>query len=649
MITFSNLSLTRGSRVLFDGAAASIYPNEKIGVIGRNGCGKSTLFAAINGEITPEEGQISIPKGYVIASVSQKTPALDIPAIDYVIEGDKNLSALLKKKEEIYASGDGVMIAKIEDELGIAGAWTIRPRAEELLHGLGFAQDEIQKAVKDFSGGWRMRLNLAQALICRSDLLLLDEPTNHLDLDTVIFLENYLRSCRSTILCISHDRDFLDHFCDHILHFESGKLVLYTGNYSDFERLRAERIKNERATRRREEAALAHMQSFVDRFRYKASKARQAQSLIKAMDKLKLTAVTQEESPYNISFPDPERTVDVLATITGLNAGYEAAKPVLKNVNLMLLAGDRVGLLGRNGQGKSTFIKTLCSVIPPLSGTVTIGKGVKIGYFAQHEMESLRPELTALDHLRLIDKNARERDLRSFLGSFSFSGDKAVTPVGTMSGGEQARLCLALIAYQRPNLLLLDEPTNHLDLDMRESLSMALATYPGALIVVSHDRHLLESTVDRLWLCDSGSVKEFDGDLNDYQNYLLKENREFSEKISGKNKATLSNAAKVEKQKLRQDEHGGREARKAQAAFRQSLKPLKSAIARLEKELDEKRALLSELDARLSDSSSYGSDSSKLQELLKQRAATASECEALENDWLEKSEELEERSRSFEG
>ncbi len=647
MITFSNLCLMRGTRVLFDGASASIYPSEKVGVIGRNGCGKSTLFSAVMGEMAPEGGSISIPRDYVIASVSQKTPALDMPAIEYVIEGDKQLSALLKKKEEVYAQGDGVKIAEIEDELGIAGAWTVRPRAEELLHGLGFSQDEIEKPVKDFSGGWRMRLNLAQALICRSDLLLLDEPTNHLDLDTVIFLENYLKSCKSTIMCISHDRDFLDRFCDHILHFESGRLVMYTGNYTDFERLRAERIKNERATRKREEAVLAHMQSFVDRFRYKASKARQAQSLIKAIDKLKLTAVTQEESPYNISFPEPERTVDVLATIKDLSAGYEPSKPVLEGVNLMLLAGDRIGLLGRNGQGKSTFIKTLCSVIPPLGGTVTIGKGVKIGYFAQHEMESLRPGLTALDHLHLIDKNARDKDLRTFLGSFYFQGDKAVTPVGTMSGGEQARLCLALIAYQRPNLLLLDEPTNHLDLDMRESLSVALATYPGALMVVSHDRHLLESTVDRLWLCDSGCVKEFDGDLDDYQNYLIRENREFAEKVSGRVQATRSNAAAVEEQKHRQAEHGGRELRRAQAAFRESLKPLKSAISKLEKELDSKRALLSDLDARLADSGAYSGDSAKLQELLKQRAQAASDCEALENEWLEKSEELEEKSAAM--
>ena len=510
MITFSNLCLMRGTRVLFDGASASIYPSEKVGVIGRNGCGKSTLFSAVMGEMAPEGGSISIPRDYVIASVSQKTPALDMPAIEYVIEGDKQLSALLKKKEEVYAQGDGVKIAEIEDRLGHSRRLDRQTARRGTAARPGLCRIRFEKPVKEFSGGWRMRLNLAQALICRSDLLLLDEPTNHLDLDTIIFLENCLKNYKGTILCISHDRDFLDRFTDHILHFEAGKLVMYTGSYSDYERLRAERIRSEKATRKKEEAAIAHMQSFVDRFRSKATKAKQAQSLIKAIGRMKLTAVTQEESPYSIRFFDPERTVDVLATATDLDAGYGEDEIVLKHVNLQLLAGDRIGLLGRNGQGKSTFIKTLCSVLKPVHGSVTLGKGIKIGYFAQHELESLREDLTALDHLHLIDHNAKDRDLRAFLGSFNFSGDKAVVPVKTMSGGEQARLALALIAYQKPNLLLLDEPTNHLDLDMREALSVALASYPGALILVSHDRYLLEAIADKLWLVDGGKVEEFD-------------------------------------------------------------------------------------------------------------------------------------------
>lgn len=534
VIQLSDVTIMRGSKYLLENASASIFPGQKVGIIGRNGCGKSTLFAAIKGEIAPELGSLTVPRNFRISAVSQQTPSLDISALDYVKQGDKDLTELLAQKEKAYAENNGEKIALIEDKLGIAGAWTIDSRAKILLHGLGFAEDEMQKAVKEYSGGWRMRLNLAQALIYKSDVLLLDEPTNHLDLDTIIFLENYLKSFEGTILCISHDRDFLDTFCSHILHFESNHLVMYTGNYSDYERLRAERIKNEKANRRREEASLAHMQDFVERFRYKASKAKQAQSMLKAIDRLKLTAVTQEESPYHIKFADPERTVDIIADLKELDCGYSENDIILKKVNLMLIAGDRIGLLGRNGQGKSTLIKTLCSVLKPVHGTVTLGKGIKIGYFAQHELDQLSGQMSALDHLRAIDHNAKEKDLRTFLGSFSFSGDKATQKVEDMSGGEQARLALAIVAYQKPNLLLLDEPTNHLDLDMREALSLALSTYKGALILVSHDRHLLEAIADKLWLIDDGNVSEFNGDLNDYQEFLNKKNREYKEKLNEK-------------------------------------------------------------------------------------------------------------------
>ncbi|MGN0893459.1 MAG: ABC-F family ATP-binding cassette domain-containing protein, partial [Succinivibrio sp.] len=529
MISLSDVTIMRGSKYLLKNAQTTIYPGQKVGIVGRNGCGKSTLFSAIEGEVATETGAISVPRDFKISAVSQKTPSLDIPALDYVKQGDKDLTALLKKKEEAYAKNDGEKIALIEDQLGIIGAWTIDSRAKILLHGLGFSEEEMSKPVKEFSGGWRMRLNLAQALIYKSDVLLLDEPTNHLDLDTIIFLENYLKSYEGTILCISHDRDFLDTFCSHILHFEDCRLVMYTGNYSDYEKLRAQRIQNEKANRRREEAALAHMQNFVDRFRYKASKAKQAQSMLKAIDKLKLTAVTLEESPYHIRFEDPERTVDIIADLKELSCGYGLNDIILKNINLMLIAGDRIGLLGRNGQGKSTLIKTLCGVIEPIHGTVTLGKGIRIGYFAQHELDQLSGQMSAIDHLRQIDKNAKEKDLRSFLGAFSFGGDKATQKVEDMSGGEQARLALAIIAYQKPNLLLLDEPTNHLDLDMREALCVALSSYKGALILVSHDRHLLEAIADKLWLIDEGHVGEFDGDLNDYQNYLNEKNREYRE------------------------------------------------------------------------------------------------------------------------
>lgn len=629
----------RGSKYLLENASASIFPGQKVGIIGRNGCGKSTLFAAIKGEIAPELGSLTVPRNFKISAVSQQTPSLDISALDYVKQGDKDLTELLAQKEKAYAENNGEKIALIEDKLGIAGVWTIDSRAKILLHGLGFAEDEMQKAVKEFSGGWRMRLNLAQALIYKSDVLLLDEPTNHLDLDTIIFLENYLKSFEGTILCISHDRDFLDTFCSHILHFESNHLVMYTGNYSDYERLRAERIKNEKANRRREEASLAHMQDFVERFRYKASKAKQAQSMLKAIDRLKLTAVTQEESPYHIKFADPERTVDIIADLKELDCGYSENDIILKKVNLMLIAGDRIGLLGRNGQGKSTLIKTLCSVLKPVHGTVTLGKGIKIGYFAQHELDQLSGQMSALDHLRAIDHNAKEKDLRTFLGSFSFSGDKATQKVEDMSGGEQARLALAIVAYQKPNLLLLDEPTNHLDLDMREALSLALSTYKGALILVSHDRHLLEAIADKLWLIDDGNVSEFNGDLNDYQEFLNKKNREYKEKLNEKTQNQPKQNLFSEKAKAQT--YKTKEQKKLEAQKRQSLRPLKLEIEKLEKQMEKIKKSLADIDTTLSDLELYSKDPEKVEILSIERAKLSDELDECEIAWIEKQDELE--------
>lgn len=629
----------RGSKYLLENASASIFPGQKVGIIGRNGCGKSTLFAAIKGEIAPELGSLTVPRNFRISAVSQQTPSLEISALDYVKQGDKDLTELLAQKEKAYAENNGEKIALIEDKLGIAGAWTIDSRAKILLHGLGFAEDEMQKAVKEYSGGWRMRLNLAQALIYKSDVLLLDEPTNHLDLDTIIFLENYLKSFEGTILCISHDRDFLDTFCSHILHFESNHLVMYTGNYSDYERLRAERIKNEKANRRREEASLAHMQDFVERFRYKASKAKQAQSMLKAIDRLKLTAVTQEESPYHIKFADPERTVDIIADLKELDCGYSENDIILKKVNLMLIAGDRIGLLGRNGQGKSTLIKTLCSVLKPVHGTVTLGKGIKIGYFAQHELDQLSGQMSALDHLRAIDHNAKEKDLRTFLGSFSFSGDKATQKVEDMSGGEQARLALAIVAYQKPNLLLLDEPTNHLDLDMREALSLALSTYKGALILVSHDRHLLEAIADKLWLIDDGKVSEFNGDLNDYQEFLNKKNREYKEKLNEKTQNQPKQNLFSEKAKAQT--YKTKEQKKLEAQKRQSLRPLKLEIEKLEKQMEKIKKSLADIDTTLSDLELYSKEPEKVEILSIERAKLSDELDKCEITWIEKQDELE--------
>ncbi len=636
MIQITDATIMRGTKYLLDGASASIFPGQKVGIIGRNGCGKSTLFAALRGEVATETGSISMPRDFKIASVSQQTPSLDTPALSYVKDGDLEVKELLAKKEQAYKENDGNKIALIEDKLGIAGAWDLDSRAKILLHGLGFSEEEMARPVKEFSGGWRMRLNLAQALIYKADVLLLDEPTNHLDLDTIIFLENYLRNYEGTILCISHDRDFLDTFCTHILHFEAQKLVLYTGSYSDYERLRAQRIQNEKASRKKEEAALAHMQDFVSRFRYKASKAKQAQSMLKAIDRLKLTAVTQEESPYHISFYDPERTVDIIADMKNLDAGYSENEIILKNVNLMLTAGDRIGLLGKNGQGKSTLIKTICSVINPVHGTVTLGKGIKIGYFAQHELDELKGGMTAIDHIRELDKNAKEKDIRTFLGAFSFSGDKATMKVESMSGGEQARLALAIIAYQKPNLLLLDEPTNHLDLDMREALSIALSGYKGALMLVSHDRHLLEVIADKLWLIDEGHVSEFDGDLNDYQQYLNEKNRAYREALSA---ARAKDALNAPSESLQS--HKSKEQRKAEAQKRQELRPLRQAIEKLEKQMEKLKKSIADVDTALSDPSSYD-DSKKVQDLSIERSRLCDELDSAESDWLLKQEELEE-------
>ena len=663
MIALQDITIMRGTKVLIEGASATILQGQKVGIIGRNGCGKSTLFAAIQGELTPDLGTIGIPKNLKIATVAQKTPALPTPAIEYVMQGDKTVSSLLSRRDAAYAANDGEKIALIEDELGVAGFWTLKARAGSLLFGLGFGPDELEKPIAEFSGGWRMRLNLAQALIYQSDLLLLDEPTNHLDLDTVLFLQNFLKNYEGTLLCISHDRDFLDSFADHILHFEEHKVVLYPGNYSAYEKIRAERIRAQKAARKKEEAILAHMQSFVERFRYKATKAKQAQSLLKAIDRMQLTAVTQEESPFSFSFPEPERTPQVIASLKELDAGYQVSsfnlvdsdgpmahhtgtgpEVVLKKVNLELLSGDRIALLGKNGQGKSTLIKTLVGDLAPLSGEVVIGKGIKIGYFAQHELESLNEDQDAMWHLYRINPDAKEKDLRSFLGSFAFSGDKVFDKVGTMSGGEQARLALALIAYQKPNLLLLDEPTNHLDLEMREALSVALASYSGALVLVSHDRHLVEAIADKLWLVDSGKVSEFGGDLNDYQDYLLRKAREFREaqqaaaaeaqgKVQGKVQGSPSQSVSSYKTK---------EQKQLEAQKRAALRPLKLKIEANEKKMASIEKRLATIDERMADSSLYeDSNKGELEKLILERAELNNDKETLEEEWLMLNDELE--------
>ena len=619
----------RGSRTLFEGASLTIYKGNKVGITGRNGCGKSSLFSALLHTLQPEQGEISYPKDLRIATVSQEVSDEDISAVDYVVRGDAQVSELMAQKQQALEANDGERIAAIEDQLGIAGAWDIRSRAGALLFGLGFKLEELDRKITEFSGGWRMRLNLAQALIVRSDLLLLDEPTNHLDLDAILFLEDFLRSYPATLLCISHDRDFMDSFATHILHFDHGQLVLYRGNYSEFERQRAERMKAQEALRKKQEQTLAHMQAFVDRFRYKATKAKQAQSLLKAIDRIALTALTVQESPFTFEFFEPERTPDIVLQATGLCCGYGTQK-VLSDVELMVLSGERIGLLGANGQGKSTLIKTLCRVIKPLSGKVGWGRDIKIGYFAQHEMDTLQAGQSALWHLQQLDPEAPQKDLRNFLGSFAFD-DRALSKVSDLSGGERARLALALIVYQRPNLLLLDEPTNHLDMQMREALYVALAKYDGALMVVSHDRHLLEMTTNRLYLVEDGTFREFDGDLGDYQAYILSKRR-LQKPVRGGAPAP------------RHSSQARREQKQSDAAFRQSLRPLKLEIERIEKRMSEAQDEMGRIDGLLS-SAGGGGD---MQELLIKRAQFAKDNSALEELYLEKLQELEDLQKEYE-
>ncbi|MGN1393560.1 MAG: ABC transporter ATP-binding protein [Succinivibrionaceae bacterium] len=640
MIYINNLEVMRGTTTLLENATATIYPNKRVGLVGKNGCGKSTLFALIKGELFPENGDINIPKDWIISSVSQETPGIDESALDYVLDGDKNFRKLETQLSEAINKGDGILQGKIHAELEQAGSYTIKSRAGTLLTGLGFSVNDFNKPVKDFSGGWRMRLNLAQALICPSDLLLLDEPTNHLDLDTVIWLEDWLKGYQGTLIIISHDRDFLDNICTNIIHMEHKKLYSYTGNYSSFENERAQKQALEKAMFEKQQAQIAHMQSFIERFRYKASKAKQAQSRIKALEKMDKIVLAQADSPFSFEFMDSAELPPNLVRIENLTAGY-GNTIILNDIKLNLVPGSRIGLLGRNGAGKSTFIKTLAGEIPPVNGTIEFAKAIKIGYFAQHQLEYLDTEGSPLSHLTKLAPNTKEQELRSFLGGFGFNGDKALDTVAHFSGGEKARLVLALIVWQKPNLLLLDEPTNHLDLQMREAIIIALSDFKGALIVVSHDRHLLKTTTNEFYLVNNGKVASFDGDLDDYHNYLIELDKKKSEeeKIISKQNQTTSPASNGSKSK---------EQKRLEASFRQSLRPLKQEIEKLDKKMNELNKRKSELEEILADSSIYdASRKAELQKILQEQRINEAELTETEMLWLEKSEEIEAKEQEF--
>ena len=641
MIYINNLEIMRGTTTLLQEATATIYPHKRVGLVGRNGCGKSTLFAAIKGELAPENGEIIVPSGWVISSVAQETPGLDRSAVDYVMDGDKKYRSLQHKMQDAEEKHNGMAIAEIHSELENIGAYTIKSRAETLLTGLGFSREEYTKPVKNFSGGWRMRLNLAQALLCPSDLLLLDEPTNHLDLDTVIWLEDWLKNYQGTLIIISHDRDFLDNICTHIIHMENQKLNMYTGNFSGFEEERAQKIKLQQALYEKQQAQLSHLQAFVDKFRYKATKAKQAQSRLKAMEKMERIVLAHYDSPFSFEFRDSPELPQTLVRMEKLNAGYPD-KTVLTDVKINLVPGSRIGLLGRNGAGKSTFIKTIAGILPPLGGTVEIAKGIRVGYFAQHQLEYLDDEGTPLSHLTRLAENHKELELRSFLGGFGFSGDKALDMVRHFSGGEKARLVLALIVWQRPNLLLLDEPTNHLDLNMREAIILALSDFKGALIVVSHDRHLLKTTTNEFYLVSEGRVSQFNGDLDDYHDYLIELDKK-SEQLRKEQTKSQNELKTNQKTSFK-----SKEQKKLEAEFREKLRPLKKEIENLDKKMTQLTSEKEQLEKRLADENLYSAEhKEELQQILLKQSQVTSELEEAEMMWMEKSELLEQQTNEF--
>ncbi len=624
MLNFKNITLRRGARVLFADSSFTIHKGQKVGFTGANGAGKSSFFALVLDELHLDEGDFSMPPGLEIAHVAQETPAVSSAAIDYVIDGDRQLRRLQADLLAAEQADNGLKQAELHTALDIIGGYTAQARASRLMNGLGFSADQEANAVNSFSGGWRMRLNLAQALMCRSDVLLLDEPTNHLDLDAVIWLQDWLCKYPGTLLLISHDRDFLDTITDHIVHIEQNKAEIYTGNYSAFERMRAEKLAQQQSSYLKQQREIAHMQSFVDRFKAQATKARQAQSRIKALERMELIAQAHVDSPFDFSFAKPEKMPNPLLTLDKTDIGY-GQTCIIKQAGLSISPGDRIGLLGPNGAGKSSLIKVLAGDMLPLSGKRQEAEALKVGYFAQHQLEQLRVDESPLWHLQQLDKQATEKDLRNFLGGFDFRGDKVLEAVKPFSGGEKARLVLALLVYQNPNLLLLDEPTNHLDLEMRHALSVALQDYEGAIVVVSHDRHLLRSVTDQLLLVSGGKVQPFDGDLDDYRMWL-------TEQKKGEEKTVVDSAETVSR----------KDQRKLDAERRQKHKPLFDTLKKAETAVEKYHNEQRQLEHQLADPAIYAeSEKEQLKKLLERKVKIDKALDEAEAAWMEAEEKIE--------
>ncbi|MBV7494543.1 MULTISPECIES: ATP-binding cassette domain-containing protein [Pseudomonas] len=626
MIRLQNLTLQRGPQRLLEDAELTLHAGHKAGLIGANGAGKSSLFALIRGELHPDSGDCFLPADWRIAHMRQEIETLERIAVDYVLDGDLRLREVQRDLAAAEAAHDGAAQARLHSELDSADGYTADARARKLLAGLGFTNEQMDRQVGDFSGGWRMRLNLAQALMCPSDLLLLDEPTNHLDLDAIIWLEEWLKSYPGTLLLISHDRDFLDAVVDHVAHVDQRKITLYRGGYSAFERARAERLAQQQQAYEKQQAQRAHMESYIARFKAQATKARQAQSRIKALERMEELSAAHVDSPFDFVFRESTKISSPLIDLSDARLGY-GDKAVLEKVKLQLTPGARIGLLGPNGAGKSTLIKNLAGELEPLAGRLTRGENTVVGYFAQHQLDSLDSKASPLLHLQRLAPTEREQPLRDFLGGFDFRGARIDEPVLNFSGGEKARLALALIAWDRPNLLLLDEPTNHLDLEMRLALTMALQEFSGAVLVVSHDRHLLKSTTDNFYLVADGKVEEFDGDLEDYARWLV-EYRQRNAPVSN----TPVNPDKTDKKAQRQ----------AAAALRQQLAPHKREADKLEAELGKLHEKLAKIDASLGDSDIYEPmRKNDLRDLLAEQAKLKVREAELEEAWMEALELLE--------
>ncbi len=626
MLSFNQLTLRRGPRALIENLSLTIFAGQRVGLVGRNGCGKSSLFALILGEIGADHGECSLPRSLRIATVAQESAVSRKPAIDHVLDGDRELRAIEAALTIAEDSHDAQAMCDLHERLHSIDGYAAAARAGRLLHGLGFSAEEQHKPVHEFSGGWRMRLDLAQALMCRSDLLLLDEPTNHLDLDAVFWLQEWLLAYPGTLIVISHDRDFLDAVCTHTLHIAQGGGNLYSGNYSAFERLRTERMAQQSAVREQQDRQIAHLQTFVDRFRASAAKARMAQSRVKMIERIERVSVAAADPEFSFEFAAPDKLPAPLIRLSDVAVGY-AAQPVLTGLGANIAPGDRIGLVGPNGAGKSTLIKLLAGSLRARSGTETRHPDLRVGYFAQHQLEQLDPAASPLDHFRKLEPNKGEGELRKILGGFHFSNERVFEPVGPFSGGEKARLALAMIVHQRPNLLLLDEPTNHLDLDMRQALALALQSFVGALVLVSHDRHLVASVCDVLWRVSDGHMAEFDGDLDDYARWLSTRERDYTRALEATPaKAKVAEAKVVEAKPVE---------RAPDRQQRERERPLKQALRQAETRVDSLHSRLSEIERLLADEQLYR-DSGKdpLQRLLGEQATLRNELVHAEETWL---------------